>query len=1781
MEIKQLDAKTVEEIFTALNDLRTETKRCAEGLTDILAKGQWLDEAAFNEMTHALLMLHDKQNGIKELCQQNDIELGVDVAAMRSHIDRWVQERDEAFRRGQFMRILETVQNLIYTGPDPAVGLTLEKIKKDAASLMTASLTVESLAKAVQKYSLLLDAVKSGKKDLATIQKAAAGFPENLVPVTMMLMGEMLEVSKGAPVPVVSKTVEESVNVEEPEEPLPTPETEEKKEEKTEEVHTLPLPEGPFWTIDIETLPVMENPFPENMKTSKKFLSVLERKAGRNLSQLDKKILGAVLYQGMNYPRNLASKETTKRQDIEFEFNRLYEMGCLANFELNGEKVYFLTEGCKNAILSNKSLQNQLVFKEINDSVRLVPPMNRFRYCLDYLRSVLRSDESFKMLYKGIAFNSKKGALWNRHVTLIYQSGAEAEFEILLPLFEPTLIDAALETIRAHYEAMTAEERAAKWLVIMVFDRNEAKSWIEYGKRIGFKNIAVWESHADTSRVFVKDRDMTTMEFLQTLVGENSPTPPPAKKSVPKPEAQPEPKKMETPKPVEVEKRKEEAMTIPEKAAAPIFKEEKFDGNAMLSSAAQAFVSSRIPEGMLLLHGMEKRLSETWVKDLSNEIGYLVSDPLYHHREEGNDGFHFWKTMLEVPDTDTERFQGFLHTGSLLRGFFEANSKTYLVNTTWKQLNDAPDMEIVVEIPEIKQLMNLFRMFSQKTGVSLSEASIPQKEGRARIESIEKQILREIGEQADILKHAAHSEVNHLRVHGLLTKLFNEKNGEFSWYFQDIQSFKTKDLCEVCADFTDIPLAEVGDLSALDRDDLVSENRVKAYLDTAWYQVETKFRKTDKIIGVERIRISNIVKRAARVLIRYTICKVLLDKKQDGNQVSAGALNKAKDEAETLIALIVSRLSSMEPEKRLLDGMAREVLMVLLRGMNQQLKNQFGRDGFYDPLLRSKAIEFLPDGRPDTEFSFGLPEFDLFARAEAFLKEAPAEEESWKKVYEESLMRFNLGNCRTIAALYHSEINRKDDSEKITKNGIRFLDTSVENFRGEIELAYNYNRISQNQMEGYLELGDKIAMHLREMENYGMMQEFMKACQKRIEKESTPRRESLKKQLETLKEDLTRKAAPDGNKTIVEEWPIIRRIEECLAKNNLSAAEDFIRKCADEQIKDVQVSPLNDMQAFFTFLDQYDEYHKICFNNKGKELNSIYAALDAQKRGRRRRDNAQSRNEKEFVDAWSGMKNGQEKNIKAVLYNLSYDMDDADLEITRQTQNRVFAKVTWKDQRNGANRTAYRHPFAKFGSEAYKKGLQVVSFSGNHTPQNIVNELENANVNAALGTICFVDTYLGLAERRELARLCKTNTNMENVIVIDRVMALYLTQKERLNRGNEMLEIALPFASVQPFIEKWRIWPEMFMGRTRELRDIRRIDGPVFVYGGRQLGKSALLCQTCNLEHDPENGHYAYYWEVKDKDALSLITETLCGRDGLLKGQTVSSWDELEEALVERMKDPEVQKVMLLLDEADAFILESEAHNNKPIEVLNSIRNRSDMKFKFVLAGLHNLLRFDKKYLGGNTVFGQLTSMTIRPFTYSEASELIMKPLSYLGFQIKNPEILSVILAKTNYFPGLIQFYGRKLIETVSKSYGSGMFNNVNNPPYVLDDAYLKELLQDKDFSHSIEEKFLITLVLDKDNYYNIIALAMAYMYAEQGPGPVTLEEIRECCDAYDITKITSLTDTALAAYMDEMTDLNILRHESSGGYIFNRYSFYSMLGSTSKIEEELEKESAGGKNHE
>ena len=83
-----------------------------------------------------------------------------------------------------------------------------------------------------------------------------------------------------------------------------------------------------------------------------------------------------------------------------------------------------------------------------------------------------------------------------------------------------------------------------------------------------------------------------------------------------------------------------------------------------------------------------------------------------------------------------------------------------------------------------------------------------------------------------------------------------------------------------------------------------------------------------------------------------------------------------------------------------------------------------------------------------------------------------------------------------------------------------------------------------------------------------------------------------------------------------------------------------------------------------------------------------------------------------------------------------------------------------------------------------------------------------------------------------------------------------------------LMLITMPFSVYQPYVwESSNIMPaEMFMGRRKELADIENPNGANIVYGGRQLGKSALLKMAVkDIDHD-ENNNRAILIDIKGRD---------------------------------------------------------------------------------------------------------------------------------------------------------------------------------------------------------------------------------------------------------------------------------------------------------------------------
>ena len=416
------------------------------------------------------------------------------------------------------------------------------------------------------------------------------------------------------------------------------------------------------------------------------------------------------------------------------------------------------------------------------------------------------------------------------------------------------------------------------------------------------------------------------------------------------------------------------------------------------------------------------------------------------------------------------------------------------------------------------------------------------------------------------------------------------------------------------------------------------------------------------------------------------------------------------------------------------------------------------------------------------------------------------------------------------------------------------------------------------------------------------------------------------------------------------------------------------------------------------------------------------------------------------------------------------------------------------------------------------------------------------NVYTKDSAICFVNAALTLSERRALAKAMKLNPNQENIIVIDKVLAFYLTRFEISARAEKLLLTALPFANVQPYATE-NFLPDMFIGRSEELAQIIDMDGANLIYGGRKFGKTALLKRVQFLENRPEELKFAILIDLE-------------------KLNPVQAMKKIAVELEKFNKDPQPEKVLLLLDNSDTFF-GSDA-TEPALDVLREVMKKFSGKFKFVFAGTNAVMRFAQN--------SDLKSLAISPFKPAEAMELFLKPMSYLGFTVENENLLNLILSRTNYYPNLIHCYCKILLESVAQNYETQNFNITKNPPYILDDNYLKSLLGNAEFQQELHLNFKLALNADKNNFYEIIALALAWLcYDKNRPISANATEIKNVCLMCSVDKINKLSDAELLNLLEEMVAFDILAKTDDGKFEFSHYAFWHMLGTEEEINDKLD----------
>lgn len=408
-------------------------------------------------------------------------------------------------------------------------------------------------------------------------------------------------------------------------------------------------------------------------------------------------------------------------------------------------------------------------------------------------------------------------------------------------------------------------------------------------------------------------------------------------------------------------------------------------------------------------------------------------------------------------------------------------------------------------------------------------------------------------------------------------------------------------------------------------------------------------------------------------------------------------------------------------------------------------------------------------------------------------------------------------------------------------------------------------------------------------------------------------------------------------------------------------------------------------------------------------------------------------------------------------------------------------------------------------------------------------------------------------------------------------------QIKKKDINDTLMSLIMPFSKCVPYVSdsKRYLPPEMFIGREKAMIDVKAPNGVNIIYGGRQLGKSALL-KKARQELDGNDNQRAILvvlWKEDYRQAALHVSRELIDQKFFDSTFTeTDDWDVLTRAIRNRLLSDEPTKIpyfLLMLDEADKFIETCAEVQYRPMQVLSDLQqtNYNGSHFKFIIAGVHNIVRYDKSQVErDNNILPLLKSFTIKPFTAEEARKLLEVPLGYLGIHFHDDKFIYMIEETALYYPGLIQYFCEKLLTML---FDLRNYDN-DTPPYVIRETDIKRLLADKEFLDAVKERINITLQLGDDRYYYVIAQLLAYLYHTKNPVTAfTPRDILMCAkdDFVELIKDKFLPndESKIDALMTELCELNILcKNPNAAKYSFSNRSILQYMGTEDDIFDKL-----------
>lgn len=474
-----------------------------------------------------------------------------------------------------------------------------------------------------------------------------------------------------------------------------------------------------------------------------------------------------------------------------------------------------------------------------------------------------------------------------------------------------------------------------------------------------------------------------------------------------------------------------------------------------------------------------------------------------------------------------------------------------------------------------------------------------------------------------------------------------------------------------------------------------------------------------------------------------------------------------------------------------------------------------------------------------------------------------------------------------------------------------------------------------------------------------------------------------------------------------------------------------------------------------------------------------------------------------------------------------------------------------------------------FGSTSAGR-LRCVWVIGSPAPETLCEWIEQ---DSADHPVMVLHPGTMLPETRLAVTRIMRQRNTQPAIVVDDAVLVWLGSQGQF-RFEPLMGATLPFSAGNPYLPPSGDCPvEMFYGRSTQVAAVQARDGTCLVYGGRQLGKSALL-RTAQREFNRVPSHVAIYVDLKapveathKADAVWAELVSKLTQAGIMQ-PTRSVPKDPAAAVTAAVNDwldaHEMGRILVLLDETDQYFDLDAQTNFVTTSRLKDLMDAKGRRFKVVWTGLHQVRRFATvsnhpiAHLGVPAVIGYLEP--------GPAYRLIEKPCAALGLHFESDALVNRVLAYCNYQPVLLHLFSRALVERLCIK-GASTLRTV---PIEVHETDVEAVADSPSLQEAVREKLRLTLELDPR--YKVITYTTAYEAYSRGQAvALSAPELEAMAKRWWPAGFATVDASEFRSLLEELVDLGVLSADPDGrGWRLRSANVLRLLGTLEQVEDTL-----------